>query len=585
MHCVPHWLLPACCALGLAGSLAASPGARETARRAPRRPTRRAIEAPRRRRGHRAGARRRALEGCTEGAGPPDRGAGGAAGAGVGDAGGSPDTRGGIRAGRTLDGAASRAAGPPGRRGAHHGEHAVPRRPAHAAPSAGPGEGLLAHGDPYGAHVAFRQLLSRKDARPEPALVAEAAANAAVARDFASALSWSGDLDAATLTDEQQRRWLHLARLKAGQALGRHDLALAAVNALTRCCPDTVRLDGQALLASARAHEALGMLERAASDYEVFANVHAANAEQAEALLALSRLGVRMGQTARARRTLSWLIEQHPQSASAQHARLDLLELDDRAGARVPAPVPGAALSTAEGYLATMRSAGDMAQGKLSCERFAARFIGADRPAELATALARLAGEGGSEIASITAKKCLADHLHTLLNLLAVAGDRVQVAALAAQAEALGLDVPATSRSRVDEARRQLGLEPHRGLLGQAVDRSREAARAGDWNGVVRLLRQFDLHRPRPRARHAGRGAAPADRGAMAHGSDARGARGPRKGTGRDAITGRTARAARAACGHPVRRRWPGRRLRGVSPCGGARRQPLGHDLLARCAG
>ena len=59
--------------------------------------------------------------------------------------------------------------------------------------------------------------------------------------------------------------------------------------------------------------------------------------------------------------------------------------------------------------------------------------------------------------------------------------------------------MPATSRSRVDEARRQLGLEPHGGLLGQAVDRSREAARAGDWNGVVRLLRSsFIAHDPEP---------------------------------------------------------------------------------------
>jgi tetratricopeptide (TPR) repeat protein len=308
----------------------------------------------------------------------------------------------------------------------------------------------LAAGDPFGAHLAYRSLLRSGPAAEPSALVARAAANAAAVRDMGSALAWASSLLESTELSEDERVLVHLAVLKAGSALGRHETALASARALASLRPAALRLDPQAILAAARTRQALGLLDEAITDYEIFANIHSAAVEHAEALLALARLQARGGTRARAGRTLSWLVEMHPQSPAALSARIDLLELES------PAVHP----AQIDVYLALMREASDMAAARTLCDRLVGRFVPAGYSFELARGLAGLAERGGADLAPVLAKKCLADHLEAMIVLLTLHDDQVRTAATAIQAEALGLVIPRAMRDRVERARLGLGLEP-----------------------------------------------------------------------------------------------------------------------------
>lgn len=339
----------------------------------------------------------------------------------------------------------------------------------------------IAAGDPLGAHLSFRKLLEGSLADEDAALVAQAAANAAAVGDMAKALEWALAIDEPSLA-EPSRSWVHLARLKAGQAVGRCDLALESARQLARRSPETLHLDPRALLASARTHQDLGLLEEAIADYEVLVNVHPRDTERPEALLALSRLQARAGKLAQAGRTLAWVIEAHPQTPAALQARLDLLEADGR-------PADPSKLA---GYLAVLRQSTDMASARRACERFTARFLAAGLPLEVMTVLADLAAEEDPDaLAPLVAQECLGQALGPILDLLASRADDLAVAAAATLADARGLRPPDRALDSVADAMRRLGLAPvRRNPLEQAIEEARRLARAGDWKGAGARIEQ-----------------------------------------------------------------------------------------------
>lgn len=336
----------------------------------------------------------------------------------------------------------------------------------------------LEAGDTFGAHVAFGYLARHWQPATESGLIARAAANAATVRDMGAALTWAQQVKPATLTDSDRPTWL-LARLKAGQAMGRLDLALESARELALAWPDRLNIDAQALLASTRTHESLGLLDHAVNDAELFVNIHPRAPERPELMLLLGRLYTRSGKTSRAASALNWLIEAHPGSMSAVLARLDLLELD-----AAPADAGQAA-----DYLDVLRNTADTLQGRAVCVRFADRFIAAGWPLELVAALARLAEEQNESVGPLAARQCLNDRAEQAIRLLASRHDAVGVAAVAEQLATLALRVPPASATDVAAARRTLGLRAEApATLHEALGQARRAARSGDWVQLIETL-------------------------------------------------------------------------------------------------
>jgi tetratricopeptide (TPR) repeat protein len=336
----------------------------------------------------------------------------------------------------------------------------------------------LDRGDTYGAHLSFRQWLERSPQAAEAASIARAAANAAAAGDMAAAFDWSGRVDAQALSPEEAV-WLHKARLESGLAVKRHDAALEAARELIDHHAEALRLDARTLLACARTFEAVGLLTDAARHYETFVNLHPRAEEHPQALLALGQILARTGRPAAAVRTWHWLAGTHPASGEATDARLALLEVDGSP------PDP----ADADAYLDALAEASDLSAARRVCNRLGERFIGAGLPFELVAALSAVARHDDGGIAPFAAKVCLNDALVAALELLASREDFVGVALVAGQVEPLGLTVPTSARTLIDDARRRLGLcETPAGPLEEAIALARRQVRKGEWGAIVEQL-------------------------------------------------------------------------------------------------
>jgi tetratricopeptide (TPR) repeat protein len=333
-------------------------------------------------------------------------------------------------------------------------------------------------GDPYGAHASFRRLIESGElTEADSALLAAAAANAARAHDMAAAFAWSDRVDPAEL-DAEHAVGYWLARLEAGQELGRYEVALAAARRLDETAPETLRVDAQAALAAARTFEGIGLLEDAIARYLTFVNLHPDAAERADALLTLGRLAARVGQPERAAPIWTWLIEEHPTAAEAEVARLELLELDGAPADRSKLP----------GYLEALRQCSSLARSRPVCGRLVERFIGAGLPLELVQGLAGLAAEPGQALGPLAAQRCLQEALDPALALLAARQEPVSIVLTALQAESAGVELSKPQRRIIDDARAGLGLEPHGGALLRAVHDAREARQRGDWAAIAQRL-------------------------------------------------------------------------------------------------
>jgi tetratricopeptide (TPR) repeat protein len=340
-------------------------------------------------------------------------------------------------------------------------------------------EAQLRAGDPFGAHLMFRDLLAMAD--PPVDLLPLAASNAARVADMAAAFEWARAVpEGASLSRESQ---IHRDRalLVSAAALDRHELALEAYRRLAKRDASGLRVDPQALGAAARTLEDVGLAEEAIAAYESFVNVHPRDPERPRALLALGRLLARTERATGSRVHLELLVRDHPDTREAQEARLDLLELDGEPAA------PG----KIDGYVAAIREATDAGAAVAACRRFAETFVGAGRPMDLVDTVTSLArgGEGeADELTSMVARDCLAKFLDPVLALLDARDDLVGIAATAAAAESVGAEIPDARAAVVGRALSGLGL----GTSPLAADGVAEAraCRAGcDWEPIVERLR------------------------------------------------------------------------------------------------
>ncbi len=333
-------------------------------------------------------------------------------------------------------------------------------------------------GDPFAAHLSFAKLLGAGGPVEFP-LLSRAIVNAVEVGDMPAAFEWSSRVPLASLGTPENEPLL-LARLEAASALGKTDAAASTAAELERISPEGLRANPAALLAAARAEEALGRLRPAVSRYEAFANIHTKHTDRPAALLALGRLEARLGKPKAARLTFDWLLKDHPSSTAANLARLERLDTESGSG-------------SANAYLDAARAAArgsDAASSKDACDRLLARLIGEGHPLEAVTALARLASEQDG-IAPMAARESLSTGIAPALELLASRGDDLSLAAASLEAEAAGIAIPARQLSAVSNARSRLGL----GVAGLSsldlrIDESRPAAKSGRWAEVRARLEE-----------------------------------------------------------------------------------------------
>lgn len=338
----------------------------------------------------------------------------------------------------------------------------------------------LEAGDRFGAHLVFRKLMAQ-DARPTE-LLPVAAANAARVEDMDAAFEWSRAVGPDARRTPEQASLADRALLISSAALGRHEQALEAYRRLAKSDPEGLRTDAQSLAAAARTLDDVGLAEEALRAYVAFVNVHTKAPERPDALLSLGRLMVRTERTKGARQYLDWLIRDHPDTRAAHEARLDLLALDGEPGA--PSKIAG--------YLAAIRQATDAASAVRACRRFSEAFVGAGRPIELVDAVASLVRDDRGEddaLTAMVARECLGNVLDPVLELLASRDDLVGVAAAAAEAESVGVAVPAARSELVDRARRVLGLPARETPVTRAIAAARAGGPDGDWEAAVNRLR------------------------------------------------------------------------------------------------
>lgn len=333
-------------------------------------------------------------------------------------------------------------------------------------------------GDPYGAHLAYSQLLQDPE-RASPALLTRAAETAARAGDMAKALEWSMRVDPAELSTMNAFR-LHVARLKAAEALARMDIALEAASALAESDLESLRLDPQALLAVARVHDAAEQTELALTEYERFVNIHTTSELRPQAFLSFGQLLARTGRNEHAKRVYEWAIADHPASEGADFARLELLEVDGGS----------ASVSGIEAYLEAARLASHSSSIGMVLDRFLERYVAAGLPLEAYTALAGLARDSMNHPdAAATAGRKLAGALEPVLQLLASRDDHLSVAAVDALTQDLGLPIPVGQRQAVQTARQHLGLPRLRfGELAAAIPAAQTEMKSARWEAALVVL-------------------------------------------------------------------------------------------------
>ncbi len=335
----------------------------------------------------------------------------------------------------------------------------------------------VSNGDAYGAHGSFRRFIETGGAEDDLLLLAQAADNAADVGDAALAFEWSQQIDPEELPQLERIR-LRLARLKAATALNRSEEALESARILSKDHHDALAVDALALFAAAKTYESVGLLDEAISHLDTFVNVHPLDPERPDAMLRLGRMASRTGQTDRAKRTLSWLVERHPASSPAHHATLDLLEIDGEPAH--PAKI--------DGYIDAMRRAGSHHDALAICERFADRFIAAGLPIEIAESLVVVVREDEG-LSQLAAEVCLEDALEPVIALLASRDDHMSIVTTAAGAESVGAEIPKSQLAAVKAARRLLGLpETTPGMLEETIETARTRLGRGQTRGLLEEL-------------------------------------------------------------------------------------------------
>jgi TolA-binding protein len=343
-------------------------------------------------------------------------------------------------------------------------------------------------GDTYSAHVTFTRLLQPGTGEVEPSIAVLAASNAIGVGDTAAAFSWLERVDPGGLEPTQQVEF-HLARLKAAQALDRNGQALSAASELETLDPERMRQDAAALLAAARAEEAGGRLESAASRYETFVNVHASSPHRPAAMLALGRSLAKLGRKPAARRSLEWLIAEHPDAPEASLARLDLIEVDP----------PESIDQRIDAYAGAAGMTQDAPTALEACRRMTETLLDSGHVLEAASTLGRLSRES-PHLRALAARQVFKEALPHLLSRLAGDRDEVAIAAIAVEAEATGLTIPGEHAGLVERARASLGLTSSElpSLVEDELDRLRATVLSGDWAAVLAKLEP--LARPAPEA-------------------------------------------------------------------------------------
>lgn len=339
----------------------------------------------------------------------------------------------------------------------------------------------LASGDDYGAHLAYRQRIGSDPAAVPPAILASGAACAARAGDHGAALHWALATDPASL-DREGRIAMHMARLIAGEALGRFDQALESADWLASEEKVVLRVTPRALEAAGHTYEATGLLDKAIEQYTALVNIFADAELWPERVLDLGRLLARTGRPDRARRYLQWLVEQSPESSQAMLARLEMMELGDE-----PARV-----SDASAYLDVIRNAPDMASSRAACDRFVLRFLGAGHVLELVTALRNVVVDPSADpdaLYPLVAKDAVLRSLDPMLALLVAREDSLALAAASVEITAMHVPVPPHHRDAVARAREKFGLSPlPEGPVEAGLIEARAAMAKQDWSGAVDAL-------------------------------------------------------------------------------------------------
>jgi TolA-binding protein len=323
------------------------------------------------------------------------------------------------------------------------------------------------------AHFSLVRLLQRTDLPEDPALLARAAANAVAVGDMSSALDWASRVDVDALPFELHET-LWLSRLMSAASLGRHSEATEAVGMLDALGASTLRRNADALLAAARVDAAVGRLEDAAARFEAFINIHPRHSKRPEALLEHGRLLARLQHPAAAIRTFEWMLEEYPRSAPADEARLSRVEVD-------PGLTPA---ERAEAYRTVASHLLGAAHVSEACQRIVETLLAAGMPLEAISTLGWMAkhAEGPPAFAARTQ---LAVGLEPAMALLADRGDNLGLAAVAAEADSVGIALPSRLDALARAARRRLGLTV---VAPEPVGTARTHARAGRWDQVATVL-------------------------------------------------------------------------------------------------
>ena len=331
----------------------------------------------------------------------------------------------------------------------------------------------VAAGEKLAAHFTLANLLQRPDAPSDPGLLAHAAANALDVGETASALAWSRRVDPAAIPDGSRVEFW-LVRLEAAGRLRRYPEAGEAVARLEQLDAASIRQDPDALLAAARTEEALGRSESAADRYQAFVNVYTRHAERPAALLEQGLLLTRLQRAAAALRSFDWILSEHADSSEVDPALLERVRIDPDLS---PAGRAGAYRDV------TQRLRAEVYVSE-ACSRILETLLAAGQPLEALSTLSWMIRHAPGP-ASVQARKHLIIGLQPAMAMLADRGDDTGLAAVAAQTDSLGIELPPLLATLAQQAQRRLGLLTP---AERRIESARESAREERWDDVAEAL-------------------------------------------------------------------------------------------------
>ena len=313
-----------------------------------------------------------------------------------------------------------------------------------------------------------------------PDVTARAVSNAAVVGDPEAVVRWSAGLDLTTVAPDLRPGVLR-ARVRAGVALRRLDLAAESMEELDRTAPESLRADPATQYAAAEADRMLGRLESAARRYLEFANIHSSSDQRPQALLQYARVLVRLGRADSARQIYLWITEDLPGTRAAHRSRLELLEM-----------APGTdGPDLAPGYVEAARQSPDGSGAKEALDRMSERLLGSGHALELISVLTALAAEQDGSLVPLAARGVLRTVFDPALALLVSRQDPVAIAAAVSAASSVGVPVPASRRESLAPIHDAIGLLPGTARsLEEALVEARLLARKDRWRDARDLVDQ-----------------------------------------------------------------------------------------------